>query len=94
MMVEVISPQQYSGDIMGDLNMRRGRIEKIENRNDAQVIRGHVPLAEMFGYATRLRSISQGRAIYTMEFESNEPVSEIVGKELMAKLGGSYQLVN
>ncbi|MBN1292413.1 MAG: elongation factor G [Candidatus Latescibacteria bacterium] len=94
MMVEVVTPQQYSGDIFGDLNMRRGKIEKIENRPDAQVISGHVPLAEMFGYATRLRSLSQGRAIYTMEFESYAPVSENIAKELLHKLGGTYQAVN
>ena len=94
MMVEVVSPQQYSGDILGDLNMRRGKIDNIENRTDAQVIRGHVPLAEMFGYSTRLRSLSQGRAIYTMEFESYAPVSDSIARELMVKFGGSYQLVN
>ncbi|MDP2983590.1 MAG: EF-Tu/IF-2/RF-3 family GTPase, partial [Candidatus Latescibacter sp.] len=94
MLVEVVTPQQYSGDILGDLTMRRGKIDKIENRPDAQVIRGHVPLAEMFGYSTRLRSMSQGRAIYTMEFDSYAPVSETVGKELVAKSGGFYQLVS
>ena len=94
MEVEVVTPQQYSGDVFGDLNMRRGKIEKIENRPDAQVINGHVPLAEMFGYATRLRSLTQGRAIYTMEFESYAPVSESIAKELISKLGGTYQAAN
>jgi elongation factor G len=93
MSVEVITPQQYSGDIMGDLNMRRGKIEKIENRPDAQIIRGLVPLSEMFGYSTRLRSMSQGRAIYTMEFHSYIPVSPNLARELVAQFGGKYQEV-
>ncbi len=91
MLVEVISPQQYSGDIIGDLNMRRGKIDKIENRPDAQVIRAMVPLAEMFGYSTRLRSMSQGRAIYSMEFSSYAQVSASLAKELTAKFGGTYR---
>ncbi|MHB9029357.1 MAG: elongation factor G [Candidatus Latescibacterota bacterium] len=91
MLVEAITPQQYSGDIIGDLNMRRGRIERIENRPDAQVIRAMVPLAEMFGYATRLRSMSQGRAIYTMEFNSYAQVSPTLAKELVARFGGTYK---
>ena len=92
MSVEVITPQQYSGDIIGDLSMRRGRIVKIENRPDAQIIKGLVPLSEMFGYSTRLRSMSQGRAIYTMEFNSYSPVSPTLAKELVAKFGGTYQV--
>ncbi len=91
MLVEAITPQQYSGDIIGDLNMRRGRIERIENRPDAQVIRAMVPLAEMFGYATRLRSMSQGRAIYSMEFNSYTQVSPSLAKELIARFGGTYK---
>ncbi len=91
MSVEVVSPQQYTGDIMGDMNMRRGRIEKIETRSDAQVIKALVPLSEMFGYATKLRSVSQGRAIYTMVFDAYSPVSESVAKEVIVKFGGTYQ---
>jgi elongation factor G len=91
MLVEAITPQQYSGDIIGDLNMRRGKIERIENRPDAQVIRAMVPLAEMFGYSTRLRSMSQGRAIYTMEFNSYAQVSATLAKDLVAKFGGTYR---
>jgi len=90
MAVEVVSPQQYTGDIMSDLNMRRGKIEKIETRTDAQVIKGVVPLSEMFGYATRLRSMSQGRAIYTMVFDSYTPVPESVAKEIITRFGGRY----
>ena len=66
--VEVVSPEEYLGDVMGDLNSRRGRIEGFSARKDAQVIKAKVPLAEMFGYATVLRSMTQGRAIYTMQF--------------------------
>ncbi len=68
MQVEVISPEEYLGDIMGDLNSRRGKIEGFQSRKDAQVIKAKVPLSEMFGYATILRSMTQGRAIYTMQF--------------------------
>jgi len=89
MLVEVVSPQQYTGDIMGDLGMRRGKIEKIETRSDAQVIKGAVPLSDMFGYATRLRSISQGRAIYSMEFSAYATVSESIAKEVIARFGGT-----
>ena len=92
MAVEVTSPQQYTGEIMGDLNVRRGRIVKIETRTDAQVIRAQVPLAEMFGYATLLRSISQGRAIFSMQFDMYQPVNEKTAKEILAKFGGSYAL--
>ncbi len=94
MTVEVISPQQYTGEIMGDINMRRGRISKVETRPDAQVIRSLVPLSEMFGYATKLRSMSQGRAIYTMQFEAYQTVSESKAKEILATFGGSYQAVH
>jgi elongation factor G len=90
MAVEVTSPQQYTGEIMGDLNVRRGRITKIETRTDAQVIRAQVPLAEMFGYSTRLRSVSQGRAIYTMQFDVYSAVNEQTSQDILAKFGGSY----
>ncbi len=94
MSVEVVTPQQYSGDIMGDLNMRRGKILKIENRPDSQEIDASVPLSEMFGYATKLRSLSQGRAIYTMQFSSYRKVLDNIATELVNKFGGTYQLVN
>ena len=94
MSVEVITPQQYSGDIMGDLNMRRGKIQHIENRPDAQVIEASVPLSEMFGYSTKLRSLSQGRAIYTMQFEAYTRVSDTIAAELVHRFGGVYQVIN
>ena len=70
MAVEVITPDEYMGDVIGDLNGRRGRIGQMGQRNEAQVITAMVPLSEMFGYSTDLRSITQGRALYTMQFET------------------------
>jgi len=81
--VEVVTPEEYMGDIIGDLNSRRGRIGKMGQRNDAQVINAEVPLSEMFGYSTDLRSISQGRAIYTMQFETYEAVPDDIAKEIL-----------
>lgn len=88
MKVEVVVPEEYMGDIMGDINSRRGRIEGMESRAGAQVIRGFVPLAEMFGYATSLRSRTQGRGTYTMEFSSYEEVPRSVAAEIIAKNKG------
>ena len=83
MEVEVVTPDEYMGDIIGDLNGRRGHIGQMGQRNDAQVINAKVPLSEMFGYSTDLRSLSQGRAIYTMQFGSYEPVPEEIAAEIM-----------
>jgi elongation factor G len=69
MKVEVVVPDEYMGEVIGDMNARRGRIEGMEMRGKTQIVRGYVPLAEMFGYATALRSATQGRATYTMEFK-------------------------
>jgi len=82
MAVEVITPDEYMGDVIGDLNSRRGQIGKMGQRNDAQVINAKVPLSEMFGYSTDLRSITQGRALYTMQFETYEPVPSNIAKEI------------
>ncbi len=81
--VEVVTPDEYMGDIIGDLNSRRGQIGEMGQRNDAQVISAKVPLSEMFGYSTDLRSISQGRAIYTMQFEDYEPVPDEIAEEIL-----------
>jgi len=81
--VEVVTPDEYMGDIIGDLNSRRGQIGEMDQRNDAQVINAKVPLSEMFGYSTDLRSISQGRAIHTMQFESYEPVPDDIAEEIL-----------
>ena len=83
MAVEVITPDEYMGDVMGDLNSRRGQIGKMGQRNDAQVINALVPLSEMFGYSTDLRSITQGRAIYSMQFETYKSVPKSIAKEII-----------
>ncbi|MDW7982743.1 MAG: elongation factor G [Thermomicrobium sp.] len=87
MRVEVVAPEEFTGDVIGDLNARRGRIEGMEVRAGAQVIRAMVPLATMFGYATDLRSMTQGRGTYTMEFDHYAPVPESLAQELLAKAG-------
>jgi len=87
MKVEVVTPEEYAGDVMGDLNSKRGRIEGMSDRANAKVIQALVPLAEMFGYATNLRSMSQGRAAYTMEFDHYEKVPANIQAELVAKKG-------
>jgi elongation factor G len=83
MAVEVVTPEDYLGDVMGDLNSRRGRIENLEPRGNAQTIRAHVPLATMFGYATDLRSTTQGRATFTMQFDRYEEVPQAIAGELV-----------
>lgn len=87
MKVEIITPEAYVGDIIGDLNRRRGRLEHIENRKDAQVISGFVPLSELFGYATDLRSASQGRAVSSIQFDHYQEVDPTVEKTLKEKFG-------
>ncbi len=88
MAVEVVTPEEFMGDVMGDLSSRRGHIEGMEARGNAQVIRSRVPLSEMFGYATDLRSRTQGRAAYTMQFKAYEAVPKSVAEEIVAKVGG------
>jgi elongation factor G len=83
--VEVVVPEEYMGDIIGDLSSRRGRIGGMFTRSDARVIAASVPLAEMFGYATRMRSISQGRAVYSMQFSRYETLPQSVAEEIVAK---------
>jgi elongation factor G len=88
MKVEIEVPEEYMGDIMGDINSRRGRIEGMEARAGAQVIHGYVPLAEMFGYATSLRSRTQGRGTFSMVFHSYEEVPKNIAQEIIAKNKG------
>ncbi|MEA2527396.1 MAG: elongation factor [Thermomicrobiales bacterium] len=85
MNVEVTVPEEFMGDVIGDLNSRRGQIQGMEVRSGAQVIRAHVPLAQMFGYATDLRSATQGRAVYSMEFDHYAPVPQSLAEEMLAK---------
>jgi elongation factor G len=91
--VEVVTPEDYAGDVMGDLSRRRGKIQQMDERAGAKVIRAHVPLSEMFGYATNVRSMSQGRASYTMQFLAYEAAPKNVAEEVIAKSGGTTQRV-
>ncbi len=88
MAVEVVVPEEYMGDVIGDLNSRRGRIMGMEARGGAQVVNAHVPLSSMFGYATDLRSATQGRATYTMVFDHYEQVPKALSEEIIAKVNG------
>ena len=85
MKVEVTVPEEYMGDVIGDINSRRGRIEGMEHRAGAQVIRGYVPLAEMFGYATDLRSKTQGRGVYTMQMSHYEEVPKSIAEKIISE---------
>jgi elongation factor G len=86
--VEVVTPEEYMGDVMGDLNSRRGRIQGMNPRKDAQVIKAEVPLSEMFGYSTTLRSMTQGRAIYSMELSHYDEVPKSVSEQIIEKVKG------
>lgn len=88
MSVEVVTPEEYMGDVIGDINSRRGKIQSMEKRGGAQVIRAMIPLAEMFGYATDLRSRTQGRATYTMQFDHYEEVPKNIMDSIVAKVKG------
>jgi len=86
--VEVVTPAEYMGDVIGDLSSRRGKIGGMTQRGDAQVIGASVPLAEMFGYSTQLRSLTQGRAVYSMHFSRYEEVPKAKAEEIVAKIRG------
>ena len=88
MEVEVVTPEDYMGDVIGDLNSRRGKVEGMEQRGNSHVVRAQVPLAEMFGYATDLRSRTQGRATYTMQFDSYQEVPRSIAEEITARVRG------
>jgi elongation factor G len=88
MAVEVVTPEEYMGDVMGDLNSRRGRVGGMEQRGNSQVVRAEVPLSEMFGYATDLRSRTQGRAVYTMQFDSYQQAPHSIQEEIVARVRG------
>lgn len=87
MKVEVVTPEDFMGDVMGDINSKRGRIQKMEDRSQAKVVDAMVPLSEMFGYATQLRSMTQGRASYTMEFDHYEEVPSNIAEEIKLSRG-------
>jgi len=86
--VEVVVPEEFMGSVTGDLNSRRGRIMGTETRAGSQIIKAHVPLANLFGYATDLRSATQGRATFTMQFISYEAVPKNIGEEIIARAQG------
>jgi len=86
--VEVVTPEDYMGDVIGDLSSRRGRVEGMEQRGSSHVVRAQVPLSDMFGYATDLRSRTQGRATYTMQFHAYNEVPESIAKEIIARARG------
>jgi elongation factor G len=88
MAVEVTTPEDYMGDVIGDLNSRRGHVQHMEERSGARIIKALVPLSEMFGYVGDLRSRTQGRANYTMQFDSYAEVPANVSKEIIAKATG------
>jgi elongation factor G len=88
MQIEVVTPEDYMGDVISDLTARRGKIERMDQRGKDQAIRAHVPLAEMFGYATDLRSRTQGRATYTMQFHAYERVPKGIAEEIVARVRG------
>src|ERR1700688_39262 len=88
MAVEVVTPEDYMGEVIGDLSSRRGKVEGMEQRGSAHVVRAQVPLADMFGYATDVRSRTQGRATYSMQFNSYQEVPESVSKEIVARARG------
>ena len=89
MAVEVVTPEDFMGDVMGDLSSRRGRIEGMDDRAGAKIVRARVPLSEMFGYSTDLRSRTQGRAVYSMVFAAYEPVPKSIVEEISARMGAN-----
>jgi elongation factor G len=89
MAVEVITPEEYMGDVIGDLNSRRGKIQSMGQRHDAQVIKALVPLSAMFGYSTDMRSITQGRALYSMQFERYDEVPKSIAEEIISTTAGA-----
>jgi elongation factor G len=88
MSVEVVTPEVYMGDVMGDLSSRRGRVGGMEARGATQVVNAQVPLSEMFGYSTDLRSRTQGRATYTMQFSEYQEVPASISEEIVKRVRG------
>ncbi len=89
MAVEVITPEEYMGDVIGDINSRRGQVNAMEDRSGAKVVKAKVPLSEMFGYVGDLRSKTQGRANYSMVFDSYAEVPSSVSEEIIAERTGA-----
>jgi elongation factor G len=93
MKVEVITPEQNMGDVVGDLNRRRGQIEGMDSKGNSQVVKAKVPLAEMFGYVTQLRTLTSGRATSTMEFSHFAEVPSNIAADVIAKAKGKTEKV-
>jgi len=91
MEVEVTTPEEFMGDVIGDINSKRGRVDTMEDRAGAKIIKAYVPLAEMFGYATSLRSMTQGRASYAMQFDHYAEVPNNVAEDLKGKYTASRE---
>ena len=91
MKIEVITPEQNMGDVVGDLNKRRGQIEGMDSKGNAQVVKAKVPLSEMFGYVTQLRTITSGRATSTMEFSHYSEAPRNIADEVIAKVKGKVK---
>ena len=87
MKVEVTTPNDYQGDLIGDMNRRRGEVQGIDSKSSGTVVRAKIPLASMFGYATDMRTLSQGRASYSMEPDTFEPVPQSIAEEILVKSG-------
>jgi elongation factor G len=88
MEIEVVVPEDYMGEVLGDLSSRRGKIEGMEMRGNTQIIKGHVPLSEMFGYSTSLRSLTQGRGTYTMQFAYYEQLPQTLSEQIVERFRG------
>jgi len=86
--IEVVTPEEYMGDVIGDLSGRRGRIEEMDQRGQDRIVKAQVPLAEMFGYATELRSRTQGRATHSMQFDSYQEVPKSIADDVVAAVRG------
>jgi elongation factor G len=93
MSLEVVTPEDYMGDVMGDLNRRRGQLEGVDTRGDGQVIKAKVPLSELFGYVTTLRTVTSGRGVSTMTFSHYEPVPNSIAEGILAKVKGKAEKV-
>ena len=93
MQLEVVAPDEYLGDIVGDLNARRGKVEGMEMRVGSRVVQAQAPLAEMFGYATILRTLTQGRGVFSMEFTQYEAVPPAVQEQIIARIEGRMAYV-
>ena len=93
MKVEVLTPEENMGDVMGDLNRRRGQMQGLDTRGGAQVIKAHVPLSEMFGYVTQLRTITSGRATSTMEFDHYAEAPRNVQDDVISKSKGKIKSI-